>query len=115
MPEVEAVPGRDGGGAVIVALQTLVTCPACGHKIRYTAVATVRVNRRSIRATGNGGMIGMFEDWKCPGCREEIPRDRPLDREPYTVVPEDAVKVAAYRLAKWGIESTGADVERVTP
>lgn len=98
---------------MIVALRTHVTCPACGHGIRYTAVATVRVNRRSIRATGNGVMIGVFEDHLCPGCRKEIPRDRPLDREPYTVVPEDAVKVAAYRLARWGIESSGADVERV--
>lgn len=99
---------------MIVALQTRVSCPSCGHKIRYTGVATVRVNRRSIRATGNGVMIGALEDHLCPGCRQEIPRDRPLDREPYTVVPEDAAKVAAYRLAKWGIESTGADVERVT-
>jgi len=99
---------------VIVALEARVSCPACGHKIRYVAVATVRVNRRSLRVTGSGGMIGAFEDWRCPGCREEIPRDRPLDREPYVVVPEDAVKVAAYRKAKWGIDSTGADVERVT-
>lgn len=98
---------------MIVALRTNVTCPNCGHKIRYTAVATVRVNRRSIRTAGNGAMIGIFEDHRCPSCREEIPRDRPLDREPYVVVPEDAVKIAAYRLAKWGIESTGADVERV--
>ena len=100
---------------MIVALQTRVTCPSCGYKVRYVAVATVRVNRRSIRATGNGAMIGMFEDHKCPGCREGLLRDRPLDREPYAMVPEDAVKVAAYRLAKWGIESSGADVERVAP
>ena len=100
---------------MIVALQSNVSCPNCSHKIRYVAVTTIRVNRRSIRATGTGMMIGAFEDWKCPGCREEIPRDRPLDREPYTLVPEDAAKVAAYRLAKWGIESSGADVERVSP
>lgn len=100
---------------MIVALETRISCPSCGHKIRYTAVATVRINRRSIRTSGNGVMIGMFEDHRCPGCREEIPRDRPLDREPYALVPEDAVKVAAYRLAKWGIESAGADAERVAP
>lgn len=100
---------------MIVALRTNVNCPACGHKIRYIAVATVRVNRRSIRTTGNGVTIGAFEDHRCPGCQQEIPRDRPLDREPYVVVPEDAARVAAYRLAKWGIESTGADVERVAP
>jgi endogenous inhibitor of DNA gyrase (YacG/DUF329 family) len=97
---------------VIVALEARVSCPSCGYKVRYVAVATVRVNRRSVRVTGKGHMIGALEDWRCPGCREEVPRDRPLDREPYTVAAEDAVKVAAYRKAKWGIESSGADVER---
>jgi len=99
---------------MIVALQTRVTCPSCGGKIRYVAVTTVRVNRRSLRATGKGDMPGALEDWRCPSCRKEVPCDRPLDREPYTLAAEDAVKVAAYRKAKWGIDSTGADVERVT-
>lgn len=98
---------------MIVALHTNVSCPFCGHKIRYFTVATVRVNRRSLRETGNGWKIGALEDWRCPSCREEIPRDRPLDREPYRLSAEDAAKVAAYRKAKWGIDSTGADAEAV--
>ena len=100
---------------MIVALQTKVSCPSCGHKVRYVAVATVRVNKRSLRTAGTGGlMIGALEARECPGCGQEIPDGRPLDREPYTLVPEDAEKVAAYRLRRWGIESSGADVERVS-
>jgi hypothetical protein len=98
---------------VIVALWTNVLCPSCSAPIRYFTVATVRVNRRSLRETGSGGKIGAFEDWKCPKCREEIPRDRPLDREPYRLSAEDAAKVAAYRKAKWGIEDSGEALEKV--
>lgn len=95
-----------------VTLETRVTCPSCSHPVRFIAVATVRVNRRSLRVT-DGTLLGAFEDYRCPGCREEIPHDRPLDREPYTLSAEDAVKVAAYRKRKWGIEGDGASVERV--
>lgn len=95
-----------------VTLQTRISCPGCSRKIGYTTVATVRVNKRSMRSTGV--MIGWLEDSPCPGCGELLPKDRPLDREPYALVPADAEKVAAYRLVKWGIESSGADTERVS-
>jgi len=101
---------------MFVALETLVTCPApgCGYKIRFLAFATVRVNKRSLRITGGGTVLGAFEDWKCPGCREVIPRDRPLDREPYKLSDEDAVKVREYRRKRWGIEDPeGVPVEVV--
>ena len=99
---------------MIVNLETRVTCPApgCGHKIRYTSVAAIRVNKRSLRTTDTGGRIGWLEHWRCPGCGEVLPRDL-LDREPYKLSGEDAAKVAAYRLAKWGIEDGGVNVERV--
>ncbi len=97
--------------AVIVTLETKVKCPACQHPIRFIAIATVRINRRSMRTTGTGPMLGAFEDWKCPGCREVIPRDGALDREPYRLVPEDEMRVAEYRRKKWGIEDDGAAVE----
>ena len=95
-----------------VTLETFVSCPSCAHKIRFFAVTTVRVNKRSLRATGSGVMLGAFEDWRCPGCRAEIPRDGALEREPYRLAAEDAVRVAEYRKAKWGIEDAGAGVER---
>ncbi len=99
--------------AVTVTLETNASCPSCGHKIRFIAVATVRVNKRSIRTVGNGTVLGAFEDWKCPGCREPVPRDGALDREPYRLSDEDAAKVAEYRRKKWGIEGDGVSVERV--
>jgi len=98
---------------VIVTLETNVKCPKCQHPIRFIAVATVRVNKRSLRTVGSGIILGAFEDWRCPGCREVIPRDGALDREPYRVAEKDAVKVAAYRLKRWGIEDDGVLVERV--
>lgn len=92
-----------------VTLETFVKCPACSHPIRFIAVTTIRVNKKSIRATGKSDiMLGAFEDWRCPGCRQEIPRDGALEREPYRLVAEDALKVAEYRKRKWGIEGDAA-------
>ena len=99
---------------MIVTLETHVKCPACQHPIRFIAVATIRVNKRSARTVGGGIILGAFEDWRCPGCREVIPRDKPLDREPYKLSEEDAAKVAEYRKRKWGVEDDGVAVERVT-
>jgi hypothetical protein len=99
---------------MIVALETHIRCPACSHPVRFIAVTTVRVNKKSLRVTPGGDvMLGALEDWRCPECCEEIPRDRPLDREPYRLSEEDAVKVAEYRRNKWGIEGDGASVEKV--
>jgi hypothetical protein len=98
---------------MIVTLETSVSCPSCRHPIRFVAVATIRVNKRSARTVGNGIILGAFEDHRCPQCRKEIPQTGALDREPYRLVPEDAAKVAAYRKRKWGIEGDGAIVERV--
>ena len=97
---------------MIVMLETSVKCPACTRPIRFVAVATVRINKRSMRTVG-GVTLGAFEDWKCPGCREVIPRDGALDREPYRLADEDAARVAEYRRKKWDIEGDGANVERV--
>ena len=96
-----------------VTLWTNVKCPSCRHPIRYFCVTTVRVNKRSMRETGNGFKIGAFESHRCPGCGEEIPRDGALDREPYRLDEKDAAKVAEYRLKRWGIEDGGVPVERV--
>ena len=98
---------------MIVTLETHVKCPSCSHPIRFIGVATIRVNKRSARTVGNGIILGALEDWKCPGCREVIPRDMPMDREPYRVADKDAARVAEYRNRRWGIEDGGVLVERV--
>lgn len=96
---------------MIVTLETRVSCPSCRHPIRFLAVVTVRVNKRSLRTTGSGPVLGAFEDWRCPACRKEIPRDGALDREPYRLSAEDEVRVAEYRRRKWGIGGPVADAE----
>jgi hypothetical protein len=97
---------------VTVTLWTNVFCPECRHPIRFFEIATIRINKRSIR-TRDGARIGVFEHWKCPGCGEVLSRDKPLDREPFRLDEKDAKKVAAYRRRKWGVEDTGENVERV--
>ena len=98
---------------MIVTLETHVKCPSCSHPIRFIGVATIRVNKRSAR-TVDGIILGAFEASRCPSCREVLPRDMPLDREPYRLKAEDAARVAAYRLRRWGVEDDGAVlVERV--
>ena len=37
---------------MFVALETRVTCPSCSYKIRFTAFATVRVNKRRLEDHG---------------------------------------------------------------
>jgi endogenous inhibitor of DNA gyrase (YacG/DUF329 family) len=98
---------------VTVTLETNVSCPTCQHKIRYIAIATVRVNKRSLRTVPRNVTLGFFEHATCPGCGTDLPRDKPLDREPYRVAEKDAAKVAEYRRKKWGVEDEGVNVERV--
>jgi len=98
---------------VIVTLRTNVFCPSCSAPIRFLAVATVRINKCSMRTVGGGIILGGFEDHRCPACREPIPHDRQLDREPYRLDEKDAAKVAEYRKRRWGIETSGEAVERV--
>lgn len=105
--------GEVGAAAVTVTLETRVSCPSCGHKIRFFAVATVRINKRSMR-TRDGVILGAFESRCCPGCGKDIPRDGALDREPYRLAEKDAARVAEYRLRRWGVEpGDGVNVERV--
>jgi len=96
---------------MIVTFETRVQCPSCAHPIRFIAVATVRINRRSMRTVSV--TLGAFEDWKCPGCREVIPRDGALDREPYRLLAKDEARVAEYRKRRWGVEGDEVAVGRV--
>jgi hypothetical protein len=84
-----------------VTLETHVLCP-CGARIRTIMVATVRVNRRSMRTIGP--MIGFLDHTQCPQCGAEIVRGE-MPREAYRLMPDDAAKIAEYRRAKWGIDA----------
>ena len=98
---------------MIVSLETRTPCQGdgCSRPIRMIMTATVVINKRSMRTTGT--LIGAFEFIRCPDCGTEVQRGGEIPREPYRLVAEDAVKVAEYRKRKWGVEDTGAAVERV--
>jgi hypothetical protein len=84
----------------------------CGYLIPLVMVATVRINRRSMRSTGP--MIGASAYNQCPECGTPVQRGGARPRTPYVLVPEDEVKVAEYRRRKWGDEAArGSTRERV--
>lgn len=68
---------------------------SCGLRPRGIEVATVRVNRRSLRTVGNtlGAMPRRCEECGLPLAGHDR-RIRELD-------PHDAAKVAAYRARRW--------------
>lgn len=69
---------------------------ACGLRPRGVEVASVRVNKRSLRATGF--CLGAMP-WRCDECRLPLDRTRRI-RE---LDPADAVRVAAYRQRRWPV------------
>jgi hypothetical protein len=88
-------------------------CLLCGYRIRVLMVATVRVNRRSMRTTGPG--LGGFQYVRCPECGTDNRTGIAVaPRSPYRLVGEDARRVAEYRHRRWGITGgPGVAVERV--
>jgi hypothetical protein len=69
-------------------------CP-CGLRPRGVEVATVRVNRRTLRTTGF--VLGAMP-WRCDECGLPAP-DRVTVRR--WLDPADAAAVAAYRARRW--------------
>jgi hypothetical protein len=87
-------------------------CALCGYLIRLLMTSSVRINRRSMRTTGVS--IGAFMYNACPECGTPVGRGGAHPRTPYVLMPEDAAKVGAYRLAKWGDGAVrGSTRERV--
>lgn len=87
----------------MVALLAHTPCSLCGYRIETLMTGTARINKRSIRISGP--LLGAFRYTRCPECRSDVCADEMRPRSAYRLVPEDAVKVAAYRLRKWGAES----------
>lgn len=74
-------------------------CMLCGYRLRTLLMDTFRINKRSLAKTGKGPSIG-FSDRICPECRTLAATDPPK-RETYAPTADTAVKVRAYRLARW--------------
>lgn len=67
---------------------------SCGLRPRGIEVATVRVNRRSLRTLWTIGAA----PWRCDECR--LPAgDNPVTRR--WLDPPDAARVVAYRARRW--------------
>jgi hypothetical protein len=96
---------------VTVTLKASSPC-LCGYLIPLVMIATVRVNRRSMRSTGP--MIGAFIYTRCPECGTPVQRGGGAPRTPYVLVPDSAREVAEYRRRKWGDDAAkGAARETV--
>jgi hypothetical protein len=66
-------------------------------------MGTGRINKCSLRITGP--LLGALRFTRCPECGSDVRSDGLAPRSAYRLVPEDAAKVAAYRMRKWGVES----------
>ena len=62
-----------------VTLEAFSPC-TCGYLIRLVMVATVRINKRSMRSTGP--MIGAFACSSCPECGTPVQRGGGIPRTP---------------------------------
>lgn len=95
---------------MLVTLEANSPC-TCGYLIRLVMVATVRVNRRSMRSTGP--KIYGFAYNRCPERGTPVQRGGGAPRTPYVLMPDSAAEVAAYRRRKWGDDAAeGAARER---
>jgi len=88
---------------MFVALECTIPCGLCGCRVQAFMMGTARVNKRSLRVTGP--LLGALRFPSCPECGTDIRSDGLVPRSAYRLCPEDAAKVAAYRMRKWGVES----------
>jgi hypothetical protein len=81
----------------------------CGYLHRVVMSAVVVVGKRSLRTAGP--MLGGFQYHACPECGTPAGRASVAPRTPYVVVPEDVVRVAEYRMRRWGVTDTSSPRE----
>lgn len=86
-----------------VIVEATTPCGLCGYRIYLFQIGTARVNKRSIRV--RGPLLGAIRYPRCPECGWDVCSDGLRPRSVYTLAAEDAAKVAACRMRKWGVES----------
>lgn len=89
--------------AVYVAVECASPCTLCNYRVRHVMMGTARVNKRSLRVTGP--FLGASFFTRCLECGWDLCGDSLRPRSAYVLAPEDAAKVAEYRMRKWGVES----------
>jgi hypothetical protein len=97
---------------VTVTLRSSSPCVLCGFRFRVFMVATVRVNKRSMRTIGPS--LGAIHPHACPECGSPSGGGGAAPRSPYVLDPKDAVRVAEYRAKRWGVGTGEAPVERAS-
>ena len=86
-------------------------CLLCGYRTTILMTGSARINKRSMCVTGP--LLGGFRFSECPECGSPT-GGASVPRSAYRLHPEDAEKVAACRMRRWGIEgTTGPLVEAV--
>lgn len=86
-----------------VTVEATTPCSLCGYRIYLFMMGDARVNKRSLRV--RGPFLGALRYHRCPECGTDVGSDGARPRSAYTLSAEDAEKVAAYRMRKWGVES----------
>lgn len=95
---------------MFVALLAATPCPLCAYRVEILMMGTARINKRSLRVSGP--LLGVLRFSWCPECGSDVRSHGMVPRSGYVLAPEDAAKVAAYRMRKWGVGSpVGALVE----
>lgn len=89
---------------MFVALAATTPCVLCGYRVEMLMMGSARVNKRSLRVSGP--LLGAVRYTDCPECGSDVRSYGLVPRSAYRLVPEDAEKVAAYRMRKWGVESS---------
>lgn len=95
-----------------VTLRSSAPCILCGFRFRVFMVATVRVNKRSMKTIGVS--LGAIYPHACPECGSPSSGRGVAPRSPYVLDPKDAVRVAEYRAMRWGVGAGETPVERAS-
>ena len=83
---------------MFVMLEARTSCHLCGYNHRVLRFSTVRVNKHSLREQGTS-LVSAGAHF-CPECGERNAGEL-MPVSAYQLAPDDAAKVAAYRLRKW--------------
>lgn len=94
-----------------ITLQARSPCALCGFRFRVLMMATVRINRRSMRTTGP--MFGTSGERLCPECGWPNRSDS-SPRTVYVLDSRSAAAVGEYRKRKFGIEPGEIAMERAS-
>lgn len=93
---------------MFVTVDARTPCLLCGYLLSVSMCGDLRVNKRSARFSAT---LGFWKYTECPECLAPVPRSG-ASLTSMVLRHADAVKVAEYRLRKWGVAVNEAARER---